>query len=119
MPRIFERAILNMFSLSPDSIVLFEPVPEVWPHNLRGLVSRLRVKAIDRLHNLPEAITRLIGNTPGYRLVGIQRSGLAINPHTEMCKVGSLNRSEEHTSELQSLMRLSYAVFCLNKKKER
>src|SRR3546814_9426807 len=28
-------------------------------------------------------------------------------------------RSEEHTSELQSLMRLSYAVFCLNKKKKK
>src|SRR3546814_1317049 len=28
-------------------------------------------------------------------------------------------RSEEHTSELQSLMRISYAVFCLNKKTER
>src|SRR3546814_10038715 len=28
-------------------------------------------------------------------------------------------RSEEHTSELQSLMRNSYAVFCLKKKKER
>src|SRR3546814_8069641 len=28
----------------------------------------------------------------------------------------STNRSEEHTSELQSLMRISYAVFCLNKK---
>src|SRR3546814_9304337 len=28
-------------------------------------------------------------------------------------------RSEEHTSELQSLMRISYAVFCLNKKKKR
>src|SRR3546814_3450521 len=28
-------------------------------------------------------------------------------------------RSEEHTSELQSLMRISYAVFCLKKKKER
>src|SRR3546814_2561692 len=28
-------------------------------------------------------------------------------------------RSEEHTSELQSLMRISYAVFCLNKKKDR
>src|SRR3546814_9440156 len=27
-----------------------------------------------------------------------------------------LNRSEEHTSELQSLMRISYAVFCLKKK---
>src|SRR3546814_3084697 len=28
----------------------------------------------------------------------------------------ALDRSEEHTSELQSLMRISYAVFCLNKK---
>src|SRR3546814_1799254 len=28
-------------------------------------------------------------------------------------------RSEEHTSELQSLMRISYAVFCLKKKKEK
>src|SRR3546814_3779846 len=30
----------------------------------------------------------------------------------------SIVRSEEHTSELQSLMRISYAVFCLNKKQE-
>src|SRR3546814_3869752 len=30
----------------------------------------------------------------------------------------SLDRSEEHTSELQSLMRISYAVFCLKKKKQ-
>src|SRR3546814_2161083 len=31
---------------------------------------------------------------------------------------GPDNRSEEHTSELQSLMRISYAVFCLKKKKQ-
>src|SRR3546814_4710868 len=31
------------------------------------------------------------------------------------CRVGH-NRSEEHTSELQSLMRISYSVFCLKKK---
>src|SRR3546814_2367099 len=31
--------------------------------------------------------------------------------------VGRSDRSEEHTSELQSLMRISYAVFCLKKKK--
>src|SRR3546814_9408340 len=31
---------------------------------------------------------------------------------------GSPERSEEHTSELQSLMRISYAVFCLKKKKK-
>src|SRR3546814_8839567 len=30
--------------------------------------------------------------------------------------IASLDRSEEHTSELQSLMRISYAVFCLKKK---
>src|SRR3546814_2138767 len=30
-----------------------------------------------------------------------------------------LGRSEEHTSELQSLMRISYAVFCLKKKKKK
>src|SRR3546814_5425303 len=32
-------------------------------------------------------------------------------------EIGFAHRSEEHTSELQSLMRISYAVFCLNKKK--
>src|SRR3546814_1867050 len=31
---------------------------------------------------------------------------------------GVAGRSEEHTSELQSLMRISYAVFCLKKKKQ-
>src|SRR3546814_4493601 len=31
----------------------------------------------------------------------------------------SIGRSEEHTSELQSLMRISYAVFCLKKKKKK
>src|SRR3546814_8144583 len=31
-------------------------------------------------------------------------------------QIVSLGRSEEHTSELQSLMRISYAVFCLKKK---
>src|SRR3546814_3997888 len=38
--------------------------------------------------------------------------GLPRHPHREMDV-----RSEEHTSELQSLMRISYAVFCLTKKK--
>src|SRR3546814_5035009 len=32
--------------------------------------------------------------------------------------LGEAARSEEHTSELQSLMRISYAVFCLKKKKK-
>src|SRR3546814_3953112 len=37
-------------------------------------------------------------------------------PSTNFEAVTVDNRSEEHTSELQSLMRISYAVFCLKKK---
>src|SRR3546814_6897448 len=37
----------------------------------------------------------------------------------ELTKVAWDRRSEEHTSELQSLMRISYAVFCLKKKKSK
>src|SRR3546814_6163092 len=39
----------------------------------------------------------------------------ATSPGATGC--GTRYRSEEHTSELQSLMRISYAVFCLKKKK--
>src|SRR3546814_1658018 len=39
------------------------------------------------------------------------------NPADAQQSMG-IRRSEEHTSELQSLMRISYAVFCLNKKKK-
>src|SRR3546814_3084398 len=39
-------------------------------------------------------------------------------PHCRCGAIWSTIRSEEHTSELQSLMRISYAVFCLKKKKQ-
>src|SRR3546814_7911875 len=38
--------------------------------------------------------------------------------HDALCPRRLPQRSEEHTSELQSLMRISYAVFCLKKKKK-
>src|SRR3546814_2268014 len=38
-------------------------------------------------------------------------------PHRRLPARQRVPRSEEHTSELQSLMRISYAVFCLKKKK--
>src|SRR3546814_10450407 len=41
----------------------------------------------------------------------VKKQGLA-----PMAKILGWGRSEEHTSELQSLMRISYAVFCLKKK---
>src|SRR3546814_10419845 len=42
---------------------------------------------------------------------------LDLNLSDFVARVNSDVRSEEHTSELQSLMRISYAVFCLKKKK--
>src|SRR3546814_3101681 len=40
------------------------------------------------------------------------------NSHRNLGAKIPTRRSEEHTSELQSLMRISYAVFCLKKKKK-
>src|SRR3546814_1125868 len=47
---------------------------------------------------------------------GIRRVGLDAGMNALM-RPTLYDRSEEHTSELQSLMRISYAVFCLKKKK--
>src|SRR3546814_4804119 len=45
------------------------------------------------------------------------RSDVITGAPADYGAVPKLGRSEEHTSELQSLMRISYAVFCLKKKK--
>src|SRR3546814_2140664 len=45
-------------------------------------------------------------------------SALTIRYDTLFLLLSVNGRSEEHTSELQSLMRISYAVFCLKKKKK-
>src|SRR3546814_4508930 len=42
--------------------------------------------------------------------------GAFVQPETELFRIADPSRSEEHTTELQSLMRISYAVFCLKKK---
>src|SRR3546814_2877293 len=54
-----------------------------------------------------------------YDLSGLVKKLKALEPEfTEMKQENQKRRSEEHTSELQSLMRISYAVFCLKKKKK-
>src|SRR3546814_5938478 len=50
--------------------------------------------------------------------VGLWKLDLDLVRH-QWCRDHEDDRSEEHTSELQSLMRISYAVFCLQKKKSR
>src|SRR3546814_943159 len=65
----------------------------------------------------PQRLHRVHG-----RAVAVQRQDLAVRrrhrrPDRQRQADADSPRSEEHTSELQSLMRISYAVFCLKKKK--
>src|SRR3546814_10523108 len=53
---------------------------------------------------------------PCNEAVGTWRTECLRNKLDDCLKARHPVRSEEHTSELQSLMRISYAVFCLNKK---
>src|SRR3546814_6315760 len=50
---------------------------------------------------------------------GVDRGSSRGNSGITTCSSAGFRRSEEHTSELQSLMRISYAVFCLKKKKKK
>src|SRR3546814_1778466 len=61
-----------------------------------------------------------VGRQPDGRLHRIYRKGIfAADVDIAMRRADGMGRSEEHTSELQSLMRISYAVFCLKKKNNR
>src|SRR3546814_5152331 len=84
-----------------------------WPL-LHGVILPLRAPRVAKKYALvwmgegsPLAVhTRRLAAAIGERLPGV--------PVAHAMRYG---RSEEHTSELQSLMRISYAVFCLKKKK--
>src|SRR3546814_8309965 len=54
--------------------------------------------------------------TPEWRLSVAPRYEASLGNGGSLVFLGDWSRSEEHTSELQSLMRISYAVFCLKKK---
>src|SRR3546814_5744781 len=66
--------------------------------------------------------TTLFRSEPTFQIVIPAKAGMTIksNNNSNSAPPGSpitpAPRSEEHTSELQSLMRISYAVFCLKKK---
>src|SRR3546814_1385171 len=69
---------------------------------------------------------RALGDGPGAvaarrprRVAGRAGAGGRAQPELRARPLRAVLRSEEHTSELQSLMRISYAVFCLKKKKNK
>src|SRR3546814_1473176 len=73
----------------------------------------------ERLMDMPAGRVTAIFN-PVYRpQILALADAAAPHPWLQTDSLPVVLRSEEHTSELQSLMRISYAVFCLTKKKTR
>src|SRR3546814_10523256 len=90
-----------------------------WPHRGRpdqelrpanGGAAALDLRGLWGVLDAPSAGA---GMSPGARRLRVHRSS------RWPASSGPAPRSEEHTSELQSLMRISYAVFCLKKKKQK
>src|SRR3546814_3887671 len=63
-----------------------------------------------------DSIAKLIPLTLGISLDDALGESEAARKDSNLASAELIARSEEHTSELQSLMRISYAVFCLKKK---
>src|SRR3546814_6597355 len=76
-----------------------------------GLLPPERCVGLD--HRPPLGIERLVGLPAGDDEAMDCSVALTLEP---LLRPSLRPRSEEHTSELQSLMRISYAVFCLNNK---
>src|SRR3546814_5474423 len=104
-----EQQALRFVAIAVD---LHEGVaPAGHPHDLAQCgdhaIARQVVQRVDRDHGVEAAVRER------------QRPGVAqvqAADHLRLAMIEGVARSEEHTSELQSLMRISYAVFCLKQK---
>src|SRR3546814_8885144 len=77
---------------------------------------RIRKLAEGSFHFTPSLISRWNEPSLQHRTSKPARKGSQDSPSPHLSFQSAVGRSEEHTSELQSLMRISYAVFCLTKK---
>src|SRR3546814_10021398 len=84
------------------------------------VVLREGLRELGRLPNdgAAASVGRLVAQLKSLRRMSLGVNGLLQQGESPVA-AAALVRSEEHTSELQSLMRISYAVFCLKKKKHR
>src|SRR3546814_441111 len=133
MPRFVANYLLTPrglqpFDMPPDTIYALKPA---FPFGGSGLVSTARDYSRftamllgegrygSRRIMLPETAATMMSNLlpKGVEAPGGQGFGaggqVLVRPVFTGQGIGTFSRSEEHTSELQSLMRISYAVFCL------
>src|SRR3546814_2088280 len=76
--------------------------------------------AIENLQKGGAFVAKVFAGGTDHDLLSVLKKHFTTIKHAKppASRKGSSERSEEHTSELQSLMRISYAVFCLKKKKK-
>src|SRR3546814_6189123 len=85
--------------------------------DVRGMIrqhqfEKVELVAIARPHESDAVHEQMVGHAEAVL------DGLGLPYRRMLLCSGHMGRSEEHTSELQSLMRISYAVFCLKKQKQ-
>src|SRR3546814_5533693 len=109
VPEMLERGMKVGIGLDDQACT---DVSDPW-QNMRMGIAMQRARTKDPLSMMPERVLRL-HTLGGAEILGVaDRVGsLEVGKFADFVVV----RSEEHTSELQSLMRISYAVFCLKKK---
>src|SRR3546814_8460441 len=90
----------------------------IWYFRRTDFLSRRAVESLTAaaLNQSCQALATAVRSRLAWRL--FPKTRRICNPHVDsrFVPAKAVNRSEEHTSELQSLMRISYAVFCLKKK---
>src|SRR3546814_3594846 len=114
---------LNLASLSNRQLLShFEEIcdgqsrnmDEVWQARIYNKLYDQMILVLNELKARPGDQRRLLADLYGHDNAQVR---LKAAIHTLAIFPAEARRSEEHTSELQSLMRISYAVFCLKKKK--
>src|SRR3546814_10024156 len=95
-----------------EAVTTAAGVPTIWT----GLLAYLRETGARLTHTRRLLVA---GSAVPTSLIRAFRDeyDVTLQPAWGMTETNPAGRSEEHTSELQSLMRISYAVFCLKKKK--
>src|SRR3546814_970374 len=120
MTSAYQRVVeisIAVIKVSPDGVRFIDlknrvlkEMPNLNENTLSGALNRFR-------NNLPEDILRPVRGLYITKTAWSNRDKKKLVPQRAPRNRQNSGRSEEHTSELQSLMRTSYAVFCLKKKK--
>src|SRR3546814_9254512 len=111
--RAFALILIERWILDPSNVRLLRVALDLWP-------SRQLLEEVLKLFE-PYLVGKIRAVTSRqvayYCLAEIFRAGATETGFIDdpECLPAAVNRSEEHTSELQSLMRISYDVFCLKK----